>query len=65
MGRGCWLIHLLLMCSLDTTLIAVNAQIVTITKVSPVGDPVEGNVVELRCQASGLMAGYIIEWTRM
>ncbi|XP_071805575.1 uncharacterized protein [Asterias amurensis] len=65
MGRGCWLIHLLLMCSLDTTLVAVNAQIVAITKVSPVGDPVEGNVVELQCQASGLMVGYIIEWTRM
>ncbi|XP_071805637.1 uncharacterized protein [Asterias amurensis] len=65
MGQGCWLIHLLLMCSLDTTLVAVNAQLLTITKVSPVGDPVEGDVVELRCQASGLITGDIIEWTRM
>ncbi len=65
MGRSCWVIHLLLMCSLRTKLIAVNAQSVTISKVTPVGDPVEGNVVELRCQAAGLIVGGIInspEW---
>ncbi|XP_071805531.1 uncharacterized protein [Asterias amurensis] len=65
MSRGCWLINLLLMCSLETTHKAVNAQIVTITRVSPVGDPVEGDVVELRCQATNITAGNIIEWTRM
>ncbi|XP_071805863.1 uncharacterized protein [Asterias amurensis] len=65
MSRGCWLINLLLMCSLETTHKAVNAQIVTITRVSPVGDPVEGDVVKLRCQANWLIEGYNIEWTRM
>ncbi len=53
------------MCSLDTNLIAVNALSVTLSKVSPVGDPVEGNVVELRCQAAGLIVGGIIEWKRL
>ncbi|XP_071805432.1 uncharacterized protein [Asterias amurensis] len=65
MSRGCWLLHLLLVwCSLER-LVCVNAQMVTITKASPVGDPVEGNPVELRCQATNLTAGNIIEWTRM
>ncbi|XP_071805428.1 uncharacterized protein [Asterias amurensis] len=63
MSRGCWLLHLLMVwCSLERD---ANAFGVTITQVSPVGDPIEGNVVELRCQASGLITGYIIEWTRM
>ncbi len=64
MSRWRWLLYLLLVwCSMEHT--GVNALSVTISKVTPVGDPVDGNVVELRCQAAGLMAGYIIEWTRL
>ncbi|XP_071804778.1 uncharacterized protein [Asterias amurensis] len=64
MDRGCWLIHLLLMCSLDTTPIAVNAQSVTFLGPSRNDPVIEGNLVELECIASRLMAGYIVEWTR-
>ncbi|XP_033642191.1 uncharacterized protein LOC117302374 [Asterias rubens] len=66
MGRGRWLIHLLLMCSLGTTRTAVNAQILTISRETPPeGHPVvEGNEVELQCEVVGLLAGYFIEWTR-
>ena len=68
MDRGCWFIHLFLLCvwcSLDTSfLIKVNAQNVIIHNLTPLGDVVEGAMVELRCDATGLQAGNVIEWAR-
>ena len=63
MGRGYWLVHLLLMCTLDTKL---NALIVTIRRVTPAqGDQVlAGNVVELQCRTRGSRYSFYIEWTR-
>ena len=69
MDRGCWSIHLILLCvwcSLDTSpLIKVNAQIVTLVELNPTGDIIEGDTVQLKCYAYNLSVGYVIEWTRL
>ncbi len=60
------LILLCMWCSMDSyTVITADAQTLVITKASPMGDVVEGDTVQLRCDSFNLHSKHFIEWTRL